>query len=118
MGGGAENESNRVEKVPEVSPVPTAENTMPELTVDQITENTPRARLKESTASDPSLCTIRRLADTEKERYQWDDGLVFRHRLNECGESYKQLCLPQEFRTQCVTLAHEKFGHRGRNKVI
>ena len=87
------------------------------ITVDQITYNTPRARLKDCTVQDPTLVTIRRLADTDSDGYERVDGLVFRHRLDEWGEQYKQLCLSQEFRSQCLKLAHEKFGDRGRNKV-
>ena len=38
--------------------------------------------------------------------------------VDEWGQNYKQLCLPQQYRLRCLTLAHEKFGHRGRNKII
>ena len=66
----------------------------------------------------PSLAIIRTLADKETEGYFWKEGLVFRHRLDEWGQKYKQLCLPQQYRLGYLTLAHKIFGHRGRNKMI
>ena len=33
------------------------------------------------------------------------------------GEIVEQLCLPTEYRVRCLTLAHEQFGHPGRNHV-
>ena len=89
-----------------------------EVTVDTIMTNAPRDKLAKCTVSDPSLAIIRTLADKETECYVWKEGLVFRHRLDEWGQNYKQLCLPQQYRLRCLTLAHEKFGHRGRNKII
>ena len=42
-------------------------------TLEQITDSSPRVRLKEYMAQDPSLATIRRHTDTDG--YQWEDGL-------------------------------------------
>ena len=90
------------------------------VTLEGITPGSPRAKLKECTAKDLSLANIRHLADADSDGYQWDDGLIFRHMLDSWGDPpYRQLCLPLEYCSQCLTLtlAHEKFGHRGRNKV-
>ena len=116
MGGSTEGEGNQVasQTASPSQPVPDS-NPMFELTVEQITESNPRV---EYTAQDPSLATVRCLADMESEGYQWEEGLVFRHRLDVWGELYRQLCLPQQVRLQCLTLAHDKFSHRGRNKVF
>ena len=80
-----------------------------DLTVDQITYNAPRATLRECTVQDLTLL-IRHLADTDSDEYAWDNSLIFRHRLDECGQPCQQLCLPQQFRMQCLKLAHEIFG--------
>ena len=61
--------------------------------------------------------TVQSASSSHTEGYQWDDGMVFRHRLDCWGDPYKQLCLLVQYRSQCLELAHEKFGHRGRDKV-
>ena len=88
-----------------------------ELSIAEITSHKPRDKLVEQTAQDPSLETIRCLADLEEQGYQWDKGILVRHRLDECGDAYRQLCLPSQLRLQCLTLAHERFDHWGRNKM-
>ena len=87
------------------------------VSVEGINVGSPRTEMKENTKTDPTLATIRRLADEDAEGYQWNDGLVFRHRLDCWGDPYKQLSLPVQYRSRCLELTHEKFGHRSRNKV-
>ena len=88
------------------------------ITINSITADTPRVKLEELTMSDPSLNTARVLAEKEAEGYHWDKSLLFRSRLDEWGVNYKQLCLPLEYRSKCLHLSHEKFGHIGRNKMM
>ena len=79
---------------------------------DVITDSPSRTKLVLATQQDKILKTIATLAKTEQEGYSESEGLMFRSRLNEHGEVVKQ-----DFRHHCLSLAHERFGHRGRNKV-
>ena len=88
-----------------------------EVTMQLSEETSARDELKKAIREDESLTSLRRLADTESNGYSWEDGLLFRHRLDELGRNKKQLCLPVKCREKCLKLAHEKFGHRGKNKV-
>ena len=83
----------------------------PDLSVVEITEGTPRADLIAHTAQNPSLNTLRKLADTQSQGYQWKQGILLRHRLDELGDTYSQMCLPKKYRDKCMNLAHERFGH-------
>ena len=42
---------------------------------------------------------------------------MFRTRLDKLGDAREPLCLPEEYRPKCLRLAHEHFGHLGRNKM-
>ena len=53
-----------------------------DVTVDQIMDKAPRAKIREYTAQDPTLAFIRSLADKDSEGYEWNDGIIFRHRLD------------------------------------
>ena len=88
------------------------------ITIDSITADTPRVKLEELTMSDPTLKTARLLAEKEAEGYHWNEKLLFRSRLDEWGVNFKQLCLPKQYRSNCLELCHEKFGHIGRNKMM
>ena len=88
------------------------------ITIDSIISDTPRTKLAQLTVTDPTLKTARALADKQAEGYHWEESLLFRSRLDEWGVNVKQLCLPQQYRSQCLTLSHEKFGHLGRNKMM
>ena len=84
----------------------------------EITEGTPRADLIAHTAQDPSLNTLRKLADTQSQGYQWKQRILLRHRLDdEWGDTYSQMCLPKKYRDKCMNLAHERFGHLGQNTM-
>ena len=87
------------------------------VTVKSIVGDTPRVQLAELTLCDPTLATARTLADKLSEGYHWEEGLLFRSRLDEWGDNYKQLCLSKVHRSKCLLLVHEKFGHQGRNKM-
>ena len=79
-----------------------------QVTVASIVSNTPRVQLAEFTLADPTLARARALADKKSEGYEWEEGLVFRSRLDEWGSNYRQLCLPQRHRQKCLELAHER----------
>ena len=37
--------------------------------------------------------------------------------MDALGDTIEQLCLPTPYRHKCLTLAHDKFGHAGHNKM-
>ena len=76
-----------------------------------------RHELVEATMSDPTLRAQRELADKEANGFKWCEGLLFKYQLDVLGNSTKKLCLPKPFMEKCLILTHDKFGHRGTNKV-
>ena len=90
---------------------------LPELNVQSITSDEPRMKMAEATLTDTTLSTARALADKLSEGYYWVEGLIFRTRLDRLGDNREQLCLPAQYRGKCLTMAHEHFGHPGRNKM-
>ena len=70
-----------------------------------------------ATLSDPTLSTLRKLADKDASGYKWEEGLLLKYQLDKLGQSTKRLCLPEPFREKCLILSHYKFGHRGKCKV-
>ena len=88
-----------------------------ELSVQAISSNEPKTKMSEATQTDTTLATARVLADKLAEGYYWVEGLVFRTRLDRLGDNQEQLCLPTQYSGKCLTLAHELFGHPGRNKM-
>ena len=87
------------------------------VTVETIVSDMPRVKLAQLTKDDPTLAVGRNLEDTQSEGYHRKEGLLFRNSLDEWGANYDQLCLPTEKRQNCLVLAHEQFGHQGRNKM-
>ena len=83
-----------------------------------ITSEVPRPKLVLETESDSSLATARSLAESHTEGYHYKDGLVFRTRLDKLGDAREQMCLPQPYRSKCLKMAHDNFGHQGRNKMV
>ena len=84
---------------------------------DVIGDSPSRTKLVLGTQQDATLKTITRLAKNKQEGYSEVEGLMFRDRLDNHGEVIRQLCVPKELRHHCLNLAHDGFGHRGRNKV-
>ena len=78
----------------------------------------PESTLAEQTRSDPTLTHIRLLAETEREGYHNKNGVIYRTRLDRQGEPVQQICVPLPFRNKCLNMAHGKFGHQGRNKMM
>ena len=73
-----------------------------------------RQQLIEETKTCETLKHLRELANRDVYGYCWRDSLLFRYRLDDLGQSVRQLCLPKSFRKKCYKLAHESFGHRGK----
>ena len=88
-----------------------------ELMLRNITSELPRDKLAEATEKDPTLASARSLAKSQSEGYYLQQGLTFRTRLDRLGDAREQLCLRSEYRGKCLRLAHENFGHLGRNKM-
>ena len=74
--------------------------------------------LAEETQSDPTLEYATELAKLKREGYHECNGLIYRTRLDKTGEPTEQICVPISFRKMCMDLAHDKFGHQGRNKIV
>ena len=85
--------------------------------VKDIVNDEPRNKLGEAILADNTLATARSLGDTTSEGYHWVEQLLFRTRFDSLGDNVEQLCLPQPYRARCLRLAHENFGHVGRNKM-
>ena len=88
------------------------------VTIEGITQEVPTTKLTQATQSDPSLSTARSLADKNTEGYHYSNGILFRTRLDPFGKAREQICLPQPYRLKCLKLAHNHFGHQGRNKKV
>jgi len=78
---------------------------------------TQREEIIRLTREDETLKAARRLADREMNGYLWDEGLLFRHTLDQLGNVCKRLCVPKTLRPKCLIMAHERAGHLGKNKV-
>ena len=114
--GSTEVEGNRVEEVSSCEGDDTPDPPM-DVIISSIGDSPSRAKLVLATSQDTSLDIPKRLAQTQSEGYSVEEGLVLRSRLDDWGSPYRQLRVPKEVRSQCLNLAHKKFGHRGRNKV-
>ena len=44
--------------------------------------------------------------------------MIYRTTLNRQGDPIEQICVPKKFRNKCLDMAHGKFGHQGRNKMV
>jgi len=79
--------------------------------------NASRENVVKMTLEDDTLTVARNLADKEQNGYKWDDGLLFKFQLDHLGNSSKKLCVPKLLKINCLRMAHERFGHSGKNKV-
>jgi len=79
--------------------------------------NTSWDSLVTQTKEDVTLASLRVLADKEAEGFAWEDELLFKHQLDQFGGPTKRLCVPLPSRGRCLMVAHDKFGHSGKNKV-
>ena len=89
-----------------------------EFPVVSIREGMPRREMAMETATDTSLHAVRKLAEQKKEGFHLSQGLIWRTRLDTVGKPVEQLCVPNSFRSKCLTAAHNNFGHQGRNKMV
>ena len=88
------------------------------IVIEGIQTLTDEPALTELTRNDPTLVHIRVLAEKEREGYQYKKGIIYRTRLDRQGEPVEQICVPFPFRKKCLDMAHSKFGHQGRNKMM
>ena len=73
-----------------------------------VQRNGTRADLVNATMEDSTLAVLRKLADREASGYQWEEGLLMKHQIDEVGQPRKRLCLPQPFRRRAIELAHDR----------
>ena len=59
-----------------------------ELDVENIISDMPRVKLAEATKRDNTLNTARSLADIQSEGYYWQEGMLFRTRLDRLGDTH------------------------------
>jgi len=78
---------------------------------------TSRDLLVSQTLNDKTLDNLRYLADRTAEGFAWENGLLFKHQLNQCEDSTRRLCVPLPNRKMCMIVAHDMFGHSGKNKI-
>ena len=86
-----------------------------ELEVQNIVSDVPRTKLAEATKGNDTLNTAEPLLTPEG--YYWQEGLLFRTRLDRLGDMREQLFLPKHYRHKCLRMAQEHFGHMARNKI-
>ena len=86
--------------------------------LEGITEEVPRPKLAQAMTADPTLATARSLAQTKSEGYHYKDGIVFRTTLDKFRDAKEQIFLPQPYREKCLRMAHNNFGHQGRNEIV
>jgi len=86
--------------------------------LDKIGPSIPRTALAQAIAEDQTLRVVKGLAKEQKNGYREEDGVILRSRLDDCGNVLQQICLPVEYRQTCLRLAHTKFWHQGRNKMV
>ena len=85
--------------------------------VKDIVAGETRETLAKAIRDDSSLATARTLANQLTEGYHWVESLLFRTRQDNLGDNVEQLCLPNPYQSKCMLLAHESFGHAGRNRM-
>ena len=88
-----------------------------DISVEGIKNNIPKSQLVQAIQEDKSLELLRKLAELGKEGYHLEDDILFRTRLNSFGQPREQICLPEQYSSRCLKLAHNKFGHQERNKI-
>jgi len=89
-----------------------------DLMLDKIGHSVPRTALAQAIAADQTLRVVKGLAKEQKNGYREEDGVILRSRLDDCGNVLQQICLPVNYRQTCLQMAHTKFGHQGRNKMV
>ena len=87
------------------------------VSLEGITQEDLRPKLAQVTEADPTFATARSLAKSKLEGYHYLDRIVFRTRLDVFGDAREQICLPQLYIAKCLMMAHNNFGHQGRNKM-
>ena len=88
------------------------------LSVEGIRKNIPRTDLAQASKEDTTLTHLYNLAEQDKEEYHIEEHIIFRTRLDVFGQTIRQIYIPKPYRQQCLTLAHNHFGHQGRTKMV
>ena len=76
-----------------------------------------RAKLVKETKNDPTLATVRALADKGEKGYSWSQGLIMLEYDGDARKTVKAIVVPESFRTKILSLAHDKIGHLSVRKV-
>ena len=88
---------------------PDTSQTIPPLPLD--TDKSSLSQFKKSLKSDQTLHTIRGLAHNEQNGYYWQNGLIFHDITDDTHGIRKRLVVPQSYRENIITTAHDKTGH-------
>ena len=86
--------------------------------MEGITNDIPRPKIAQETENDPTFATAKQLAKSIAEGYHSKQGLLFRTRLDNFGDAREHICLSKPYRSKCLKLSHDSFGHQGRNKMV
>ena len=92
-----------------VTSTPDTSQTLPTLPLD--TDKSSLSQFKKLLKSDQTLQTIRGLAHHEKNGYYWHDGLVYHDITDKTHGIRKRLVIPQTYRQNIITTAHDRTGH-------
>ena len=92
-----------------VTSIPDTSQSLPLLPLDNDKSST--AQFKKLIKSDQTLQTIRGLAHHDKNGYYWQDGFIFHNIIDETHGVRKRLVIPQHYRLNIITTAHDKTGH-------
>ena len=76
-----------------------------------------QAKLVKETKNDPTLATVRALADKGEKGYSWSQGLIMLEYDGDARKTVKAIVVPESFRTKILSLAHDKIGHLSVRKV-
>ena len=82
-----------------------------------LNDPTRSATFKKALKSDATLKSIRGLAHNSKSGYVWSEGLIFHDILDPTLGTKRRLVVPQPFRQQLLTIAHDKSGHFSTTKT-
>ena len=98
-----------------VAITPDTSQTLPSLPLD--TDKSSLVQYKKHLKSDQTLHAIRGLAHNDKNGYYWQDGLLFHDILDETHGKRKRLVVPQPYRQNIISTAHDKTGHFSKSRT-
>ena len=98
-----------------VAITPDTSQSLPSLPLD--IDKSSLAQFKNHLKSDQTLHAIRGLTHNDKNGYYWQDGLVFHDVLDETHGKRKRLVVPQPYRQNIISTAHDKTGHFSKSRT-